>query len=174
MNSSVFRRARRASVMLPAVLLAALVLAACGGGGGTGGGGGAGTGTGSDGQGLEVTAEITIEDPWARPAPAGDNSAAYFVIHNGADGDDALIGAASDVAHMVEVHQSRMEDGVMKMEHIEELPIPAGQSVTLEPGGYHVMFMGLERDLNVGDKFQLELHFRQAGTVTIDVEVREP
>lgn len=123
---------------------------------------------------VTITADIAIEDPWARPAPAGDNSAAYFVIRNGAGVDDALTGAAADVADMVEVHESRVEDGIMKMEHIHALPIPAGESVTLEPGGYHVMFMGLRRDLEAGDTFQLELHFERAGTVTVDVEVREP
>src|SRR5690606_32876517 len=151
---------RHATLLI--LIPAALVLAACSVFGPAGGGE------------LTVTADIAIEDPWARPAPAGDNSAAYFVVHNRAGTDDALTGASADVADMVEVHESRVEDGIMKMEHIHALPIPAGESVTLEPGGYHVMFIGLRRDLEAGDTFQLELHFEQAGTVTVDVEVREP
>ncbi|HEX6988922.1 MAG TPA: copper chaperone PCu(A)C, partial [Bacillota bacterium] len=152
----------RAAVVAASSLLVALVLTACGS---------PGTAGSRD---LTVTADITINDPWARPAPAGDNSAAYFEIRNGAAEADTLTGVSADVADMVGVHQSRVEDGIVKMEHVESLVIPAGESVTLEPGGYHVMIMGLRRDLQVGETFQLDLHFERAGTVTVDVAVREP
>ncbi|HEX6988714.1 MAG TPA: copper chaperone PCu(A)C, partial [Bacillota bacterium] len=93
--------------MAASSLLVALVLTACGGPGAAGS------------QDLTVTADIAIEDPWARPAPAGDNSAVYFEIRNGAAEADTLTGVFADVADMVEVHQSRVEDGIMKMEHDE-------------------------------------------------------
>jgi periplasmic copper chaperone A len=118
-------------------------------------------------------ADPIVEDQWARPGEQGDNAAAYMVIRNDSDDDIRLTGASSDVARMVEVHESRMEGGVMRMEEMEEIVIPAGESVALEPGGYHVMFMNLERDLEPGDSFDLTLHFDGLDDVEIEVPVEE-
>jgi periplasmic copper chaperone A len=114
-----------------------------------------------------------IEDQWARPGAEGDNTAAYMVIRNDGDEDFALIGASSDVGRMVEVHESKMDGGVMRMEEIEEIVVSAGESVQLEPGGLHVMIMHLNQDLEPGDSFSLTLHFDGLDDVELDVTVEE-
>ena len=119
--------------------------------------------------------ELTIEDPWARPAFQGDNSAAYLVISNMTDQGDGLIGVSSDVANITEIHLSKMDtEGTMTMERQDLIGIPAGETVNLEPGGLHVMLMNLVQDLNVGDKFDLTLEFQRAGDIVLEVEVKQP
>ena len=119
--------------------------------------------------------EISIEDPWARPGFQGDNSAVYLVINNSTDQGDGLIGASSDAAMITEIHLSKMDaEGTMTMERQELIGIPAGERVTLEPGGLHVMLMNLVIDLNVGDKFALTLEFQRSGDIDIEVEVKQP
>jgi periplasmic copper chaperone A len=141
---------------------------------------------------------VTIADQWARPGFEGDNAAAYMEIQNDGDEDIALIGASSDIADTVEIHQTRMESPdqqqhgdddadnddthgnqsqdhstMMVMEEVESIVAPSGSSVLLEPGGYHVMFMGLTRDLEPGDSFSLTLHFDDIDDQTIEVTVEE-
>jgi copper(I)-binding protein len=119
--------------------------------------------------------EITIDDPWARPGFKGDNSAVYLVINNSTEQGDGLIGASSDVANMTEIHLSKMDaEGTMTMERQDLIGIPASETVTLEPGGLHVMLMNLVNDLNVGDKFDLTLAFQRAGDIVVEVEVKQP
>lgn len=114
-----------------------------------------------------------IDGQWARPGEEGDNTAAYMSIRNDGDDDIALVGASSDVGQMVEVHESRMDNGVMRMEEVEEIVVPAGDSIELEPGGFHVMIMHLEQELEPGDEFSLTLHFDDIGDIEIDVPVEE-
>ncbi len=118
-------------------------------------------------------ADPVFDDVWARPGAAGDNAAAYMNITNEGDEDAILTGASSDVARMVEVHESRMEDGTMRMEEIPELVIEPGETVSLEPGGFHVMFMNLERDLDPDDTFMLTLHFDDLDDIELEVTVAE-
>ena len=119
--------------------------------------------------------EITIDDPWARPGFKGDNSAVYLVINNSTEQGDGLIGASSDVANMTEIHLSKMDaEGTMTMERQDLIGIPASETVTLEPGGLHVMLMNLVNDLNVGDTFDLTLAFQRAGDIVVEVEVKQP
>ena len=119
--------------------------------------------------------EILIDEPWARPGFQGDNSAVYLMIGNSNDQGDGLIGASSDVANLTEIHLSKMDaEGTMTMERQDLIGIPAGETVSLEPGGLHVMLMNLVNDLNVGDKFELTLEFQRAGDITVEVEVIQP
>jgi hypothetical protein len=116
---------------------------------------------------------LIVNDVWARPASMGDNSAAYFLIDNQGTADK-LIGAKSDIAMSTEVHMTMSEGGMMKMKHVMEIEIPSGEKTEFQPGGYHVMFMGLNRDLKPGDTFSLTLVFETAGEMTFEVVVREP
>ncbi len=129
-----------------------LALAACGNGG---------------------AAEPDVVDAWARPGDPGDNSAAYMNISNDSDDDITLIAASSDVARMVEIHESQMEDGTMRMEEVPEIVIESGETVSLEPGGFHVMMMNLEEALEPGDSFSLTLHFDEIDDIELDVPVEE-
>jgi copper(I)-binding protein len=88
---------------------------------------------------------------------------------------DRLISARSDVAEVVEIHETRMEGEVMKMQHLPDgIELPARSQVELKPGGYHIMLIGLKRDLNEGDQVRLELEFEKNGRKTVNAQVRQP
>jgi copper(I)-binding protein len=117
---------------------------------------------------------ISVEDVWARPGLAEGNSAVFFVIKNSNGAEDKLISAYSDVAGAVELHKSSMVDGAMKMEMQKFVTVPADDSIIFKPGDFHVMLIGLNDDLSVGDEFEVSLQFEAAGEIVLDVVVREP
>lgn len=93
---------------------------------------------------LTTMAELVVEDGYVRkPIPGRTMTAAFMKIHNTAEEDAILTSATLEGAKRVEIHTHTHEDGVMKMRQIFELPIKAGESVTLEPGGLHLMIFGL-------------------------------
>lgn len=115
---------------------------------------------------------IHIDHPWARAsigmAKAG---AAYMVLTNEGSETDRLISASSDVAESVELHTHLMDDGVMRMRQVEAIEIDPGAPSVLEPGGLHVMLIGLKQPLAAGESFPMTLTFEQAGEVTVEVSV---
>lgn len=124
--------------------------------------------------GDDDSASLRIEQPWSRAtAPGTPVGVGYLVIVNEGDEDDRLVGAASPVAERVTVHRSIEEDGVTRMEHQEDgIAIPAGDSVALAPGGYHLMLMQLDERLEKGDSVPLTLRFERTGTIEVELEVR--
>ncbi len=104
---------------------------------------------------------------------SGTNSAAYFVITNDGDEADTLIGATSEVASSTEMHETRIENDVAQMVPVSRVDVPANGSIEFKPGGYHVMLVGLTRDLKVGDTLKLTLQFEKSGEVTLDVPIRQ-
>lgn len=103
----------------------------------------------------------------------GGTGAAYFLIENGGSEADRLIAAAAGVSDVVEIHEIADNNGVMEMRPLADgLEIPAGETVALEPGGYHIMLIGLKHDLNAGDTFDLTLTFETAGEVVVPVSVQ--
>jgi copper(I)-binding protein len=140
------------------VLAGAMLLSACGGG----------MTSEEGGEGVEA------HDFWIRTGMQDGNSAAYMLLHNHTDQDVALIGASSDVATAVEIHLSSMSaDGTMQMAQQESIAIPAGEELELKPGSYHVMFIGLTKDLVAGDEVTLTLHFDGYDDVTLTVPVKD-
>jgi hypothetical protein len=119
------------------------------------------------------SAKINVEKPYARATPAGAMSgAAYMTLTNKTQTADRLTGAASDVAAKVQIHEMKVVDGVMKMREVAGgLAIPAGGSVALKPGSYHVMLMGLKKPLVAGQSFPLTLTFAKAGNISVTVPV---
>ncbi len=94
----------------------------------------------------------------------------YMTIENTGDEDDALIGGSTDRAQAVEVHETKIENDIGTMlPHDGPLPIPAGESVALEPAGLHIMLVGLNEDIRLGDTFEVTLEFERAGEVTVPV-----
>jgi copper(I)-binding protein len=115
---------------------------------------------------------LTIQNAWARASAGGATTgAAYLTVTGGARADD-LVAASTPVAATAEVHQTLTENAVMKMRPMPDLPIPAGQGVTLAPGGTHIMLMGLNQPLVAGESFPLTLTFAHAGQVIVDVKVQ--
>lgn len=104
----------------------------------------------------------------------------FFTIRNAGKQDDALIGATTDVAGRAELHevvpamasngQGEMA-GMTQMRKVETVPLPAGESVELRPGGLHVMLFDLKRELVAGDRFQLKLEFKNSAAQTVEVVV---
>lgn len=121
-----------------------------------------------------AAAQMQVEDPYARAASAAAISgAAFMAVTNPTDTDDRILGARSDVAERVELHTHiQTDEGVMRMVEVEEgIPLPAGETVMLQRGGLHVMFLGLTRPLNHGDEIEITLEFETAEPLTVTVPV---
>ncbi|HMQ28304.1 MAG TPA: copper chaperone PCu(A)C [Acidimicrobiales bacterium] len=144
---------------------------------------------------------LTIANPWARTSPMDTTYGAVYLELTSADGD-ALVGASvpEDVAGVVEIHETVPVDeadgegmgdmdmseegsdtsettmagmGQMTMQPIESLELPAGETVSLEPGGYHIMLIELVAPLETGEEIEVTLTFESAGERTITVPVRD-
>lgn len=114
---------------------------------------------------------LTIEHPWAR-ASAGDNGSAYMTISNSGTAPDQLIAVTSPAADKVELHTHIKEGEVMKMRPVQAIDVKAGEHAVLEPGGLHIMLIGLKEPLKEGEKFPLTLTFEKAGSVAVEVAVQ--
>ena len=141
--------------------------------------------------GPATAGDITVDQAWARPAPAmaggmgqgmsdgmgqgmdaAGTSAAYMLITNNGAEADRLTGASTLAAASAEIHEIVDDNGVMKMQPLADgLEIPAGGTVELTPGGYHVMLLGLKDDLTEGETFDLILTFEKAGDVEVTLVV---
>lgn len=121
-----------------------------------------------------TAAGLTVTDPWARASIMAElASAAFMTIHNSTGEDDALVGATSAAAGTVELHQtSAGADGAMAMAPVDSVLIPAGGDAILEPGGYHLMLIGLAEPLVEGASIELRLEFSSAEPQTITIPVR--
>ena len=122
---------------------------------------------------FPVMAQVTVKDPWVRATVSAQKATGAFMQITSAQ-DARLVEAKSPVAGVVEVHEMVMEKDVMKMRAIKGLDLPAGKTVELKPGGYHVMLIGLTRDLAVGEKFPVTLEFASGATLQVEAEVRQP
>lgn len=102
----------------------------------------------------------------------GATGAAYLMIRN-SGAADRLVKVSSDVAGTVELHNVERDGDVMKMRPVEGIDVPANGEAVLQPGGFHIMLIGLKHDLKPGDKVKLALQFQQAGMLNVDAEVRQ-
>jgi copper(I)-binding protein len=115
---------------------------------------------------------ITLDHIWARATVGTARpGVVYMTIINTGKTADTLTGARTAVAGEVQIHQTRRDGGVMRMVPLDRLPIPAGGRAVLEPGGIHLMLMGLKAPLDLGDTFDITLLFEKAGAVTADVYI---
>jgi len=120
---------------------------------------------------LAQPAQLEVNNAWAGATPGkAENGVAFLTIQSPTA--DRLVSASSPGAKKAELHTMSMQGMVMKMRPITGLDIPAGQPVTLKPGGEHIMLMGLDQPLHEGQSFPLTLDFEKAGprTVTVTVE----
>jgi copper(I)-binding protein len=116
---------------------------------------------------------IIVVHPHARAtAPGQPVGGGYLAITNRGATPDRLIGAsAPSLAQRVEVHEMRREGDVMRMREIGTIELPPGRTVLLEPGGLHLMLMGLKQPLAAGQRFPMTLTFEKAGSQQVEVEV---
>ena len=133
-----------------------------------------------------TSSSIQIVDPWVRSTgmgghsqndqgnAKGNNSAAYMKISNKGELLDRLIRVEGEVAENIELHRSEMKDGVMTMNPVEYIEVPANGSVELKPGGLHIMLIGIKEELEIGDQVKLVLSFEEFGDVTVTADVRSP
>jgi copper(I)-binding protein len=128
---------------------------------------------------ISASPELATGGGWARAVPFvmedqehPTNSAAYLTIENRGRGEDCLIGAETEAATSVEIHETTLVGDVMRMRKLEALDVPPEGSVELEPGGIHLMLLGLTRPLLEGEEIQLTLRFQISGEVTVTVPVR--
>jgi len=128
---------------------------------------------------LAIAVALTVSDAWSRPAIG--TGVVYLRVNNRGDAPDRLDAARTPVARVVEIHESMDEStsmpgmkmtGVMSMQRVRALTIPAHGSVTLSPGGYHLMAIDLRHDLQPNTQFPLQLHFARSGWTTVSVQVR--
>lgn len=111
---------------------------------------------------------LHIGHPWARPTlPGQSTGGGYLSVDNRGGAPDRLLGGSTPAAAAVEVHEMRMEGDVMRMREIKTLDLPAGKLVTLAPGGFHLMLIGLKGPLKVGDRVPLKLRFERAGKIDV-------
>jgi len=101
-----------------------------------------------------------------------ENAAGYLIIHNDGGEPDWLTGVQVDFSNTATLHQSVMEGDVHHMEPIDRLEIPARSEVTLRPLRYHVMVMGLRRNLEIGEMVTFTLVFQETGELIVEAEVR--
>lgn len=116
--------------------------------------------------------DLSIEHAWSRATIGADRPGVFYVeVTNSGTVDDALIGITTPAAGMPMLHETVVTDGVASMPHAMSVPVPAGQTVALAPGGYHGMLMGLTAAFKEGDSFPVTMTFEKAGEVTVTVEV---
>ena len=117
--------------------------------------------------------DLSLSHAWTRATPPKAKAGGGFVeIVNTGSEADRLIAASSNVAAKTEIHEMAVTDGVMKMRELEDgIEIPAGETVTLKPGGLHIMFMGLTQSFEEGSSVPVVLTFEKAGDVDIELAV---
>ena len=117
--------------------------------------------------------ELAVTKAWSRSTPPGVTvGVAYLTLKNDTGKSDRLLKITTPVAAKVQVHRTEIQDGMARMREVAVLHVDAGQSLEFEPGGMHLMLMGLKQPLVEGEAFELDLLFEVAGPRKLRVPVR--
>jgi hypothetical protein len=125
---------------------------------------------------------ISIDGQWARNSPMSVEQGAVYLNITSADGDRLLSASVdSSIAATAEVHETVSAEGesgddgmaMMTMQEVDAIDLPAGDTISLAPGGYHIMLIDIARPLEIGQKFNVTLDLEKAGEQVVEVEVRE-
>jgi len=182
--------AAAARLALAATAVVALAVAACSSAGATPAPSAAASAAASAAS--AASGAMTVTGPWMRPSPMmAGSDAAYFVITNGTGQDDALVSVSSPISATVEMHEtvavqpsgmpsasagtksaSPSGGAMMVMRPLDSIPIAAGATVELKPGGYHIMIVDPKEQPAVGSTVELTLTFQKSPPVTVMAEVR--
>jgi len=139
--------------MVLLAIVMAVVLVACSGGG---------------------ESSVSVDDAWGRTSPSSAANAAFYMVIEGGSDPDTLVSADAAACGLTELHISIVTDGVMSMQHLPDgIDVPAGETVMLEPGSFHVMCIDRQQDFVAGTSIPLTLEFAGAGTVEVNVEIRD-
>lgn len=115
---------------------------------------------------------IEIGHPWSRATPPGAKvGGGYVTLTNDGDTEDTLVAASFDASEKAEIHEMGVKDGVMTMRQVEGIAIPPHGTVTLDPNGFHLMFVGLKAPLVKGTTVPGSLTFAKAGTVAVEFTI---
>lgn len=118
-------------------------------------------------------AEVEVESLWLRESiPGQPNGAGFGILRNDSEQDVLLVAASSAIAADIEIHQHVREGEQMRMEQMDALVVPAGESVSLQPGGYHLMLMGLTAPLVIGEQHDVTLIFSDGREITVSAPVK--
>jgi copper(I)-binding protein len=119
---------------------------------------------------AQAAEPITITEAWSPPSLSQTTAVGFFYIAS--SDDDAVTGAHSDCCTAVEIHEHIMDGDVMRMRRVEKLALPAGKDVALQPGGYHVMLIGLKNPTSEGETIKATLEFEHAPPQLVTFTVR--
>jgi len=116
--------------------------------------------------------DISIGHIWAHATPTGATTAAIYVplLNNGKE-PDSLIGASSDLASKIEIHQDTNDNSIMKMQKLNSVILEPNKPVSLRPNGIHLMVFGLKQQLKEGGRFPLTLQFEKAGSIKVEAMI---
>jgi len=117
------------------------------------------------------SAGIEVVQPWSRPAVAGSTGVGYMTLVNRGRSAVALVRIDSPLARKAEIHRASMEGGVMRMAPAASVTIPPGGTLKFAPGGYHLMFLGLSKNLAPGDRLPATLRFSDGQTSAVAFQV---
>ena len=119
-------------------------------------------------------ADVNVVEGYVRAVPPGQmNSAAFMQLHNTSDTAVAIVGGKSTAAKHVELHTHTNDNGVMQMRQVERFDISAKGSISLQPGGHHIMLIGLENDLLPGSNVNITLEFADGSQQTVELPVQK-
>lgn len=117
---------------------------------------------------------LTVTNAWSRSTPpVAKVGVVYFTLNNDTKKSDRLLKLSTAVAEKVEVHRTEVLDGIARMREVAVLHVDAGQTLEFEPGGMHVMLIGLRKPLVAGMTYELDLLFEVAGPRKVKVAVRD-
>jgi copper(I)-binding protein len=122
---------------------------------------------------MLAAAAVIAEDAWIPLAPPGTSTyAGYLRLANRGDAERKIVGVSSDAFAQVMIHRTVQENGTARMEHMDELPLPAGKVIRFEPGGLHVMFVGAQQPINAERPVMLRLELDDGSMLDVAFAVR--
>lgn len=124
--------------------------------------------------GLWAAPSIEVQHPTVRAVPPGsETTAGFMTLYNHSQEDRVLVGADSDLSEVTELHHHIMSEGVMRMRRLTRIELPAGQTIKLEPGGLHLMLIGLKHIPTEGDTVQINLQLDNGETIEVLTPVKK-
>ena len=122
--------------------------------------------------GAQQAGEIVVTRAWTRAAGQNGTGAGFLSIANRGSAADRLVGASSPIARVVEIHTHIREGDILRMRPVAAIDLPPGGTVTLQPGGFHLMLIGLKEPLIQGQSVPLTLRFERAGELQVMLAVQ--